>query len=157
LPFAIPLVGQYGFLLITVVVTYAAVVTAVRKRDGFLELIGRSRSGSWGPEASPVRQADGPIILDTSVIIDGRVADIARTGFLEGTLIVPEFVLRELQHIADSPDVLRRNRGRRGLDILKQMQQEARVTVRVVDWDGDDGGDVDSKLVRLAKARNGKG
>src|SRR5690606_2299630 len=80
----------------------------------------------------------------------------ARTGFLEGTLIVPEFVLRELQHIADSPDVLRRNRGRRGLDILKQMQQEAWVTVRVVDWDGDDGADVDTKLVRLAKARNGK-
>ena len=74
-------------------------------------------------------------ILDTSVIIDGRIADICKTGFIEGTLVIPEFVLEELQHIADSSDLLKRNRGRRGLDILNKIQKE--LDVKVLIYEGD--------------------
>jgi uncharacterized protein YacL len=88
-------------------------------------------------------------ILDTSVIIDGRIADLAETGFMEGTFIVPKFILEELQYIADSPDDLRRSRGRRGLDILKRLQQHKRLKVEFVDDDVPKAG-VDSKLVALA-------
>jgi uncharacterized protein YacL len=88
-------------------------------------------------------------LLDTSVIIDGRIADIAETGFLEGTFIVPKFILEELQYIADSPDDLRRIRGRRGLDILKRLQQHNRLRVEIVDDDIPKAG-ADSKLVALA-------
>ena len=88
-------------------------------------------------------------ILDTSVIIDGRIADIAETGLMEGTLIVPKFILEELQYIADSPDDLRRTRGRRGLDILKRLQQLNRLKVEFVEDDIPKAG-VDSKLVALA-------
>ena len=88
-------------------------------------------------------------ILDTSVIIDGRIADIAETGFMEGTFIVPKFILEELQYIADSPDDLRRTRGRRGLDILKRLQQHNRLKVEFVEDDIPKAG-VDSKLVALA-------
>jgi uncharacterized protein YacL len=97
-----------------------------------------------------------PKILDTSVIIDGRIADIARTGFLEGTMYVPGFVLDELQHIADSSDGLRRARGRRGLDVLNQMRKEMQLVVRSFDLPAADKGDeVDLKLVKLAKQLNG--
>ena len=88
-------------------------------------------------------------ILDTSVIIDGRIADLAETGFMEGTFIVPKFILEELQYIADSPDDLRRTRGRRGLDILKRLQQHKRLKVEFVEDDVPKAG-VDSKLVALA-------
>jgi len=77
-------------------------------------------------------------ILDTSVIIDGRIADICKTGFIEGTLVIPEFVLEELQHIADSSDLLKRNRGRRGLDILNRIQKELDVKVLIYDGDFED-------------------
>ncbi|HHU92511.1 MAG TPA: TRAM domain-containing protein, partial [Halanaerobiaceae bacterium] len=90
-------------------------------------------------------------ILDTSVIIDGRIADVAKSGFVEGTLIVPEFVLEELRHIADSSETLKRNRGRRGLDILKQMQKEPHVNIQILTQDFDDIQEVDSKLVKLAQ------
>ncbi|MEB3103644.1 PIN/TRAM domain-containing protein [Ferviditalea candida] len=95
-------------------------------------------------------------ILDTSVIIDGRIADICKTGFIEGTLVIPEFVLEELQHIADSSDLLKRNRGRRGLDILNKIQKELDVKVLIYEGDFEEITEVDSKLVRLAKALNGK-
>ena len=95
-------------------------------------------------------------ILDTSVIIDGRIADICKTGFLEGTLVIPEFVLEELQHIADSSDLLKRNRGRRGLDILNKIQKELDVKVLIYEGDFDEISEVDSKLVKLAKALHGK-
>lgn len=91
-------------------------------------------------------------ILDTSVIIDGRIADICETGFIEGTLIIPQFVLRELQHIADSSDPIKRNRGRRGLDILHKIQKSANVQVRIHDMDFPDIREVDGKLVAMAKA-----
>lgn len=95
-------------------------------------------------------------VLDTSAIIDGRIADICKTGFLEGTLLVPSFVLAELQKIADSSDSLKRNRGRRGLEILNRMQKEGAVTVRVYDQDFEDLADVDTKIVRLARMLGAK-
>ena len=95
---------------------------------------------------------DGRIILDTNAIIDGRIADISQTGFIRETLLIPRFVLNELQHIADSPDPMRRTRGRRGLSILTRMQRESDVPVQVLDTDFEDIPEVDAKLVRLAKS-----
>ena len=94
-------------------------------------------------------------ILDTSVIIDGRIADICQTGFLEGTIVIPQFVLNELQHIADSSDALKRNRGRRGLDILNRIQKELPIKVEMYEGDFEDIHEVDSKLVKLAKISGG--
>jgi uncharacterized protein YacL len=107
--------------------------------------------------AGPIRHADHSVeagntkILDTSVIIDGRVADLCETGFLEGTFLVPHFILNELQHIADSSDSLKRARGRRGLDILNKIQKMVDIDVRIVDDDFPQVKDVDSKIVVLAK------
>ncbi|NLA25944.1 MAG: PIN/TRAM domain-containing protein [Firmicutes bacterium] len=95
-------------------------------------------------------------ILDTSAIIDGRIVDICKTGFLEGIIVVAGFVLEELRHIADSPDLLKRNRGRRGLDILNKIQKEMDIPVQIYEGDFEELAEVDSKLVRLAKVLNGK-
>ena len=95
-------------------------------------------------------------ILDTSVIIDGRIADICATGFLEGTLVVPQFVLRELQQVADSSDSLKRNRGRRGLDILQKVQKMANVHVQIIEQDFPEVREVDLKLIELARHLTGK-
>lgn len=91
------------------------------------------------------------ILLDTSVIIDGRITDISKTGFVRSTLLIPSFILRELQHIADSADPLRRNRGRRGLEVLSILQEEAPIPVRITDMDAPEARDADSKLVVLGK------
>jgi uncharacterized protein YacL len=90
-------------------------------------------------------------VLDTSVIIDGRVADVCETGFIDGILIVPQFVLRELQLVADSSDQLKRNRGRRGLDILQRMQKMGTIQVQIVEEDYPQMREVDMKLIELAK------
>jgi uncharacterized protein YacL len=95
-------------------------------------------------------------ILDTSVIIDGRIADVCETGFLEGVFILPQFILQELQHIADSADSMKRQRGRRGLDILHKIQKLSRITVRIVDEDFPNIKEVDAKLVALAKLLSAK-
>lgn len=95
-------------------------------------------------------------ILDTSVIIDGRIADVCETGFLDGTLVVPQFVLRELQYIADSQDPLKRNRGRKGLDILQRIKKGPDVRVVISEADFPDIKDVDMKLIELAKQLSGK-
>lgn len=97
-------------------------------------------------------------ILDTSVIIDGRIADLCASGFIEGTLLVPSFVLEELRHIADSPDLLRRNRGRRGLEILNKMRKDPEVRIQVYDQVRglEDAAEVDTKLVRLAQRLHAK-
>lgn len=95
-------------------------------------------------------------ILDTSVIIDGRITDVCETGFLEGVFILPQFILQELQHIADAPDSMKRARGRRGLDILHKIQKMSRITVRIVDEDFPKIKEVDAKLVALAKLLNAK-
>ena len=95
-------------------------------------------------------------LLDTSVIIDGRIADITETGFLEGTLVIPQFILRELQHIADSSDPLKRNRGRRGLDILQKIQKKVDIRVEISEVDFPEIREVDNKLVAMAKTLNAK-
>ena len=95
-------------------------------------------------------------VLDTSVIIDGRIADIIEAGFLEGVLVIPQFVLRELQQVADSSDQLKRNRGRKGLDILKHVQESDRVTVELTDRDFPEVREVDGKLLALAEELGGK-
>jgi len=94
-------------------------------------------------------------ILDTSVIIDGRIADVCETGFIEGVFIIPQFVLHELQHIADSPDPVKRTRGKRGLEILHRMQKSVDIEVRISDQDFPRIKEVDSKLVELAKRTGG--
>ena len=95
-------------------------------------------------------------ILDTSVIIDGRISDITETGFLEGPLLIPQFVLNELQHIADSSDPVKRTRGKRGLEVLQHIQKQANVDVRIVDRDFPSVREVDAKLIELAKEVHGK-
>ena len=95
-------------------------------------------------------------LLDTSVIIDGRIKELCATGFIDGPLIVPVFVLNELQIISDSADAMKRNRGRRGLDILKEMQDAKLVSIEIVEDDYDDLHEVDSKLMRLALEKQWK-
>ncbi|OOM11210.1 PIN/TRAM domain-containing protein [Clostridium saccharobutylicum] len=97
-----------------------------------------------------------PKILDTSVIIDGRIFDICETGFVEGPLVIPNFVLDELRHISDSSDSLKRNRGRRGLDILNKIQKELSIETQIVDDDFPKIAEVDAKLLKLAQKMNGK-
>lgn len=107
------------------------------------------------PERAETKEGPRPKILDTSVIIDGRIYDICKTGFLEGALVVPQFVLAELRHIADSGDALRRNRGRRGLDVLTRLQKETNLRVEVPETDFEDVSEVDVKLLRLAQQTGG--
>ncbi len=118
--------------------------------------LGLSRATHWDTLIQAVYRREfergSPKLVDTSVIIDGRIAEVCQTGFVEGTLIIPRFVLRELQNIADSADELRRVRGRRGLDILKQLQQpESKVAVEVVEDDPPGTAEVDGKLIELAR------
>ena len=99
---------------------------------------------------------DGHKVLDTSVIIDGRIADICDTGFVEGTFIIPQFILQELQHLADSSDPLKRGRGRRGLDVLNRIQKQSTLEVKIVDQDYPKIQEVDAKLIALAKDTHAK-
>ncbi len=115
------------------------------------EAIGLFRRPSDATAAAASRTGDPHIIVDTSAIIDGRIADIVDSGFIYGTLLVPRFVLDEVQHIADSPDTTRRNRGRRGLEILGRMQKSSPTPVRVIDEDAPEHAEVDGKLIGLAK------
>ena len=127
----------------------------VAKRDDLqlaAEAIGLVRRPE--PEAGGLKSGDPRIVVDTSAIIDGRIAEIVESGFIYGTLVVPRFVLDELQHIADSSDTLRRNRGRRGLEILARMQRDARTPVEIVDDEAPGIAEVDGKLVELAKRRS---
>jgi uncharacterized protein YacL len=128
----------------------------------YIGLIVGARRGEWLEPSRLVTlfRASAPQrrykLLDTSVIIDGRVADICETGFLDGTLVVPQFVLKELQQIADSGDTLKRNRGRRGLDILQKIQKMSGVEVMVSDLDYPEVREVDLKLIELARTLQGK-
>ena len=126
-------------------------IFAMRQNDIFsvlrVNLPGRTQEAAEPPAGEEARS----ILLDTSVIIDGRIADIARTGFLVGTLLIPRFVLNELQYIADSADSLRRQRGRRGMEVLSELQKEASVPVRISDIDVEGVREVDDKLVILAR------
>jgi uncharacterized protein YacL len=128
----------------------------------YLGLVMGVRKGEWlEPEnLVSIFRAAGPRrrykVLDTSVIIDGRIADICETGFVDGTLVIPQFVLKELQLVADSSDSMKRNRGRRGLDILQKIQKMAGVDVQVSDADFPDIREVDLKLIELARTLQGK-
>ena len=131
------------YVLIYSLFAYIALEVGLKKGDEFdliRSLIAKKRH-------------DQEKIVDTSVIIDGRIADVCETGFIEGTLVIPQFVLHELQLIADSSDSLKRTRGRRGLDILKRMQNQAKVQIDITEEDFSRIKDVDSKLVALAKKR----
>ncbi len=159
----IPGVGSYLQVAFTVALGLVGAWVALARKDELLSLLSLCPRGS-DTAGVPLRGRRRYLqngnasykILDTSVIIDGRIADICRTGFIEGVLMVPRFVLEELQHIADSSDVLRRNRGRRGLDILRTMQKESHVAIQISDQDYDDVSEVDSKLVRLAVSLDAK-
>jgi len=149
--FRLPLVRPVIIALIFVFLGYVGLRVFLVKKDELARIFG---FGGHKPPAvmGLPAAASGQMmkILDTSVIIDGRITDISRTGFLEGRLTVPRFVLRELQTIADSEDTLKRNRGRRGLDILNTLQREPRIKIDISDIDYPEIADVDSKLVRLA-------
>jgi len=128
----------------------------VAKREDLIiaaEAIGIVRRPAPDREQNGVA-GDPHIVVDTSAIIDGRIAEIVESGFIYGTLVVPKFVLDELQHIADSSDTLRRNRGRRGLEILARMQKDSPTPIEIVDEPVPDVAEVDAKLVALARARS---
>ncbi|MGI6096597.1 MAG: PIN/TRAM domain-containing protein [Dethiobacteria bacterium] len=150
----IPLIGVYLSLALNIVLVYLGINFVLNRKEEFsfvTSLVSRQRAAVAGK----AKHADKKV-LDTSVIIDGRITDICKTGFLEGTLVVPGFVLEELRHIADSPDLLKRNRGRRGLDILNKIQKEMDIPVEIYEGDFEDIPEVDSKLVKLAKVLSGK-
>ncbi len=146
-PWLVALPGVGGFLaplMVSFILGILGVTALVSREEDFAQLLARHfpTRGGWPGEK---------VIVDTSAIIDGRIADIAQTGFLPGSVVVPRFVLDELRYIADSPDAIRRNRGRRGLDVLTRLRREGHVPVLVAEEDFPDAPDVDAKLIRLAK------
>lgn len=155
---SIPVVGgvltfiTYGFL------GYLGIKIALKSKDDLFNISRLSRLSPSIKEKSTKKEGKvtPPKVLDTSVIIDGRIADICKIGFIEGKLIIPKFVLDELQHIADSSDDLKRVRGRRGLDILNIIQKELDIEVEISEAKFDDIPEVDSKLLKLAQVLGGK-
>ncbi|GKV68465.1 putative PIN and TRAM-domain containing protein YacL [Sporosarcina sp. NCCP-2716] len=154
----IPAVTALLPMLLSVLFGYLGFQVGFKKRDEFLNAlfsirnVGKKKDG----EAEGTETAQSPHkILDTSVIIDGRIADIADTGFLEGVLVVSQFVLTELQHIADSADTLKRTKGRRGLDVLRRLQEGDGKKILITDEDFPNVAEVDLKLVHLAKKMKG--
>ena len=145
LPFAAAVL--FGYLGVAIAVTRQG---EFRDAIPFLKRSGKANKGSgdekWGHESS--------ILIDTSVIIDGRIVDIARTGFLPGNLVIPRFVLNELQYIADSAENLRRQRGRRGMEVLSELQKERSVKTTIADIDVEGVREVDEKLVMLGRQMN---
>jgi uncharacterized protein YacL len=143
----LPFVGAifFPYLFISILVT--------RQSDIMNVLRGMTGRGAGGESATGASwtQPQRTVLLDTSVIIDGRISDVARTGFLPGMLLIPRFVLNELQYIADSADNLRRQRGRRGMEVLSELQKTPHITVRISDIDVDGVREVDDKLVILAR------
>jgi len=126
-------------------------VAAGKKNENLLDSIKGKNAADKAPASKP-----SPKILDTSVIIDGRIVDICRSGFIEGELVIPSFVLEELRHIADSQDSLKRNRGRRGLDVLNMIQKDLEFPVRIENVEVAADSEVDSALLRLAQKLGGK-
>ena len=152
----LPIISEVIPFLLSIFLGYLGFRLGFTKRDELLQMLSRpitaNKKRQGDLEVSPLSEEKTLYkLLDTSVIIDGRIADISSTGFIEGVLIVPQFVLTELQHIADSSDTLKRTRGRRGLDILKKLQDERTTTVQITEVDFEDIQEVDLKLVRLAK------
>ncbi len=137
-------------IMVMLLMAYVGLIVGANKGD-LLNLA--ALGGIFGGEKQSKKSYK---ILDTSVIIDGRIADIAETGFLDGIIVIPQFVLRELQLVADSADSLKRNRGRRGLDILQRLQKVASVQIQIVEDDFPTVREVDLKLIELAKLYEGK-
>lgn len=148
MPFPSPLAHTLRAVIV-VVFCYFGMVIALRGRDEFNVIIPYVRFTRQD-------QREEIMILDTSVVIDGRISDICQTKFIEGRFVVPRFVLKELQQIADSQDPIKRNRGRRGLDVLGVIQKMPQIDVKIHDEDFPDTKEVDAKLVRLAKLMGGK-
>ncbi|MFC4778073.1 PIN/TRAM domain-containing protein [Paenibacillus sp. GCM10023252] len=149
--------GQFIPAVMALFFGYLGFSIGLKKKEAIAAGVSALMAGRGAtPQAGEHKGFEEHKILDTSVIIDGRIADICKTGFIEGTLVIPEFVLEELQHIADSSDLLKRNRGRRGLDILNKIQKELDVRVLIYEGDFEEISEVDSKLVKLAKALHGK-
>jgi uncharacterized protein YacL len=150
--YRIPVVGIFISPILTLFLVFIGVRFVLNRKEEFTflsSLFNRNiRSGG--------RENEVFKILDTSAIIDGRIVDICKTGFMEGVIVVSGFVLEELRHIADSPDLLKRNRGRRGLDVLNKIQKEMDIPVQIYEGDFEEIAEVDSKLVKLAKTINGK-
>lgn len=144
-----PLLDKVIPIFFSTVFGYIGLVLGIKKSKE-LEMTGFKKMFRNGIDEENIK------ILDTSVIIDGRIADIAETSFLEGVLMIPQFVLNELQQIADSPDSLKRNRGRRGLDILQKMQKNVDINLKIIDQDFPKIKEVDAKLVALGKMLGGK-
>lgn len=148
----IPGVTDVIQIILAIILGYLGFQMGFSKRDELLQVfIGKGAAKKKATESANKKESERFKLLDTSVIIDGRIADISETGFVEGMLVVPQFVLTELQHIADSSDTLKRTRGRRGLDILKRLQDERVSKVLITEVDFEDISEVDLKLVRLAK------
>jgi uncharacterized protein YacL len=137
-------------IFVMLLMSYVGLIVGASKGD-LLNLA--ALGGIFGAEAQTRKSYK---ILDTSVIIDGRIADVAETGFLDGTLMIPQFVLRELQMVADSADSLKRNRGRRGLDVLQRIQKMTTIPVQIVEDDFPNVREVDLKLIELAKQYEAK-
>ncbi|MDN7229313.1 PIN/TRAM domain-containing protein [Planococcus sp. N064] len=155
----IPIVATAAPIILSVVLGYLGFAVGFQKREEIISMLTPQRlvAANKKPEieAPPVEKVSYKL-LDTSVIIDGRIADISATGFMEGTFVVPQFVLSELQHIADSSDTLKRTRGRRGLDILKRLQSEREGAIMITEENFDEVSEVDLKLMRAAKKMGGQ-
>lgn len=157
-PFSdIKYVGTIVAILSYLLFGYLGIKISTRKKDDVTwPQINLKKQTARRQDKNARKEIISPKILDTSVIIDGRISDICKTGFIEGTLVIPEFVLKELRHIADSSDSLKRNRGRRGLDILNILQKDDCVSVVIESKDYGDNIEVDVKLLKLAKELGGK-
>lgn len=146
--------GQVLPTIAAAIITYISVIIfSLRAQDVFSLFGGMIRANPETLNKMAHFSSSDEILVDTSVIIDGRIKDISMTGFIRGTLLVPRFVLNELQYVADSAEMLRRNRGKRGLEILSELQQLTDVPLRIIDDDIEDVHEVDEKLVLLAQQR----
>lgn len=151
-------VGTILSIVTYLIMGYLGVIIATKRfKDVTSAWLARNKGGNSAKSKNKLSDAT-PKILDTSVIIDGRISDIMKTGFIEGTIVIPEFVLLELQHIADSSDGLKRNRGRRGLDILNKIQEDYGIEIynTTAEKSLDEIPEVDVKLLKLAQIMNGK-
>ncbi|MGL5354773.1 MAG: PIN/TRAM domain-containing protein [Clostridium sp.] len=149
-------IGSIIVLLLNLVAAIIGADVFMKKKDDISSLLGNIKRGQSKDKKNKGSLKTIAKILDTSVIIDGRIFDICKTGFVEGPLVIPSFVLDELRHISDSSDSLKRNRGRRGLDILNKIQKELEIETQI--WEGDfpEIAEVDSKLLKLAQVLKGK-
>ncbi len=149
------ILGAFFPFLAAIVFGYLGIAIMVLRKREIFEFFGLNRAANAvDAEARGNNAFARSILVDTSAIIDGRIADVSQTGFVEGTLIIPRFVLNELQHIADSSDAQRRNRGRRGLEMLNKLRKDSIVPIEISDIDTNDVTEVDAKLIKIAKANH---